>query len=331
MRYVLGMDGGGTKTDIALYDADTGRLDMLTCGASNHEGMAGGIRDLPRVLDGIFRTLLSRNNIGIADIEMGVFGLAGVDTAEQHRVISGILTELGLKRFILCNDSFLGIKAGSPTGTGICAISGTGSSVTGIDSAGVRLQVGGLGEWSGDFGGGIVVRRSLGMVYNQLFREGPFTALTTELFKWLDITDKRDFVDLFTARLKGDYRATILELSKMLHRTAAAGDKQALRYLAKSGKNYAGAISGLISELSFAADEEVNITFAGSLFTKSDSKHTQKTAEQLLIERFPNRKLVFRTLDVSCAAGAILWALDEIGADGQRGDALRKFKGGVFL
>jgi N-acetylglucosamine kinase-like BadF-type ATPase len=331
MRYVLGMDGGGTKTDCALYDADTGRLDMLTTGPSNHENMAGGLSDMPRVFSETFRSLLTRNNIGIADIEMGVLGLAGVDTAEQHRVISGILDDLGLKRFILCNDSYLGIKAGSLSGTGICAISGTGSSVTGIDASGKRLQVGGLGEWSGDFGGGILVRRSLGLVYNQLFREGPFTALTTEVFRWLDITDKNDFIDLFTSRFSSDYKATVLELSKMLHRTAAAGDKEALAYLEKSGQNYAGAISGLICDLSFAPDEEICVTFAGSLFTKADCKHTQKTAEKLLAERFPNRRLVFRTLDVSCAAGAILWALDELGAGDRRESALRKFKGGVFL
>jgi N-acetylglucosamine kinase-like BadF-type ATPase len=331
MRYVLGIDGGGTKTDCALYDIDTGRLDMLTCGPSNHEGMAEGIAALPEVFAGMFRSMLARNNIEISDIEMAVLGLAGVDTAEQHRIISGILTGLGLKKFVLCNDSYLGIKSGSPSGTGICAISGTGSSVTGIDSTGKQLQVGGLGEWSGDLGGGILVRRSVGLVYNQLFREGPYTELTTAIFRWLNITDKNDFVDILTGRFNSDYKSTILALSLILHRTAAEGDAEALRYLEMSGLNYAGGIAGLIGDLSFAQNEEIYIVFAGSLFTKSDCSHAQKTAEKFLTERFPDRRLVFRTLDVSCSAGAILWALDELGAGNQREAALRKFKGGIYM
>jgi N-acetylglucosamine kinase-like BadF-type ATPase len=333
MRYVLGVDGGGTKTHCAIYDADTGRLDILPYGPTNHEGMAGGLEELPGVLRDMFRTLLIRNNITIRDIEMGVLGLAGVDTTEQHLIISGILTDLGLGQFVLCNDSYLGIKAGSSRGYGICAISGTGCSITGMDSLGNRIQVGGLGAYTGDFGGSsMLVPRAVGTVHDQLFRGKPFTALTTAVFQWLDITDRDEFIDLLTGRLNSDHTKTTFELCRILHLTAAGGDAAALSILEQSGDSYAGGIAGAVESLSFPHGEPVEVIFAGSLFTKADCDCAQKTAERLLAERFSGiRDLVFRKLDVPCAAGAVLWALGELGIEGRRESVLRLFRSGVWL
>lgn len=333
MRYVLGVDGGGTKTHCALYDADTGRLDLLPCGPANHEGMAGGLEELPGVLREMFSALLRRNNITMRDIEMAVLGLAGVDTAEQHRVISGILTGLGLRRFVLCNDAYLGIKAGSSSGYGICAISGTGCCITGMDALGNRVQVGGLGAYTGDFGGSsMLVPCAVGKVHDQLFREQPFTALTTAVFRWLDITDREEFIDLLTDRLGRDYTKTTFELCRILHLTAEGGDETALSVLRQSGESYAGGIAGAVGSLSFAPGEPVEIVFAGSLFTKADSDHARITAEKLLVNRFSgSRELIFHKLEVPCAAGAVLWALSELGIEDRRDSVLRLFKGGVWL
>ena len=332
MRYVLGIDGGGTKTHCALYDADTGRLDMLPWGPTNHEGMAGGLDELPGVLREMFKALLTRNNIGMNDIEMGVLGLAGTDTTEQHRIISGILTGLGLRRFVLCNDAYLGVKAGSVGGYGVCAISGTGCCITGIDAKGGQVQVGGLGAYTGDCGGGSMMGpRAVGLVYSQLFREQPFTALTTAIFRWLDVTDKHDFIDLLTDRLSKDHAKTTLELCRILYTTAAEGDETALGLLEESGVSYAGGIAGAISDLSFASDEPIEIVFAGSLFTKCECDHVQKTAETLLRQRFPQKELRFVTLDVPNVAGAVLWALSELGITDRRDNVLRMFRSGVWL
>ena len=332
MRYVLGVDGGGTKTHCALYDADSGRLDVLTWGPTNHEGMTNGLDDLPEALRGMFRALLSRNNIEMRDIEMGVLGLAGTDTEEQHRVITGILQNLGLSRFILCNDAYLGIKAGSESGYGVCAISGTGCCIAGMDAKGKQVQVGGLGSYTGDCGGSsMLVPRTVGLVYNQLFRGTPFTALTTAVFRWLDITDKQEFIELLTERLNRDHKKTTLELCRILHTTAGEGDEAALSLLEESGNSYAGGIAGAIRELSFAPGEPLEIVFAGSLFTKAECGHAMDVIQTHLRERFPAADLRFHKLDVPCAAGAVLWALRELGLESCHGHALRMFKGGVWL
>ncbi len=329
MRYVLGIDGGGSKTRCALYDADTGRLDLMPYGTTCHESLSGGFNDLPGVFRGMFRSLLSRNNIGFGDIEMGVIGLSGVDTPEQHRIVSEMLTALGLKRLSLYNDAYLGIFAGGANGTGICAVSGTGSCVAGLDSAGKFVKIGGLGTLTGDMGGGrMLSRRVVGLVYSQLFRDAPFTALTTALFRWLDITDRDEFLDLVTERLKNDDENTTLTLCRLLFSAAAEGDAAALSLLEESGRSYAGGIAGAVSQLTFAPGEPLEVIFAGSLFTKSVCDHAQKTAEAVLLQKF--RTPIFRTLDVPCVAGAVLRALDELGIGGRRESVLKLFRGGVI-
>jgi N-acetylglucosamine kinase-like BadF-type ATPase len=295
--------------------------------------MPGGFDQLTDVLQSMFRAILTRNNIAMRDIEMGVLGLAGVDTTEQHQIISGILENLGLERFILCNDSYLGIKAGSEKGYGVCAINGTGCSITAMDSKGGTIQVGGLGTLSGDVGGtNVLVPIAMGMVHDQLFREKPFTSMTTAVFRWLDITDRNDFIDLLTEKYYSDSRNTRFELCRILHTAARDGDEMALSLLERSGDSYAGGIAAAIESLAFEKDEAIDVVFAGSLFTKADSDHAQKTAEKLLSKRFSGqRKLIFHKLDVPCAAGAVLWALNGLGIHDKRESVMKLFRGGVWL
>ncbi len=325
MRYVLGIDGGGTKTQCALFDADTGRLDLMPY--EPIESIAGGLNDLPGILRRMFRALLSRNNIGLSDIEMGVIGLDGAGSPAQHGVISGMLSELGLKRFSLYDDAYLGVFAGGFNGTGICAVSGTGSCVTGIDASGKFVKIGGLGTLTGDLGGErMLSRRAVGLAYSQLFRDAPYTALTTAFFRWLDITDWNDFLGLILEKL--EFKETALEICRLLYAAAAEGDSAALSLLEESGRSYAGGIVGAVSQLVFAPGEPLEIIFAGSLFTESICDHTQKTAEAVLLQKF--RSPIFRTLDVPCVAGAVLRALEELGIKGRRETVLRMFRGGVL-
>jgi N-acetylglucosamine kinase-like BadF-type ATPase len=321
MRYVLGIDGGGDKTHCALYDADNGRMDMLTRGPYS-----------PEELSKLFRPLLSRNNIGMDDIEMAVLGLSGTESEEQRGVVTEILTELGLPRFILDSDAILGIKAGSESGFGVCAIHGTGSCVAGLDPKGGRIQIGGLGILTGDCGGNeALASRAVGLVYSQLFREFPFTALTTAMFRWLDVTDRNDFVSLITEKLARDRGKTTLELCRILHSTAAEGDEAALALLEESGRCCAGGIIGAVSELSFAPGETLEIVFAGSLFAKGGCTRVQETAEKLVQQRFPQRTLRFTAPGVPNVAGAVLWALSELGITERRDHVLRSFGSEIRL
>ncbi|MDP4270810.1 MAG: N-acetylglucosamine kinase, partial [Bacteroidota bacterium] len=123
-----------------------------------------------------------------------VFGMAGVDTSQQHQIISSIIREIGFKNFVLCNDAFLGIKAGSKNGTGICVINGTGNTIAGINSSNRMFQIGGQGEYTGDSGGGgLIAAKGVKAIYNYLFKCYDYTMMADMLFEKLNIADTLSF------------------------------------------------------------------------------------------------------------------------------------------
>lgn len=108
--YVIGVDGGGTKTHYALFDIEGNFVNLLTGGPSSHEVYPGGFADSRLEIQGCISKLLKQNQLKPEDIGYGVFGIAGVDIKKQHDEVSRIITETGLKDFEVMNDAFLGIK-----------------------------------------------------------------------------------------------------------------------------------------------------------------------------------------------------------------------------
>jgi Predicted N-acetylglucosamine kinase len=317
--YVLGVDGGGTKTHYALYHPQTNHLDVLTAGPSNHEGMPGSFAQLKNELGENIYALLSKNHLAPDDIAMSMLGLSGVDTARQHQIISGILQELSLARFVLTNDAYLGIKAGAKSGSGICAINGSGCSVAAIDQAGGRVQVGGLGDYTCDFGGShSFVPFSVGAVYSELFRCGEPTLLTPMMMDLLAVKDKYAIVEEIALRLVTNRKPFILAISKLLFEACDKGDSVALGLLRQSGDSYAHSIAGAMRELAFQKDKPVEIILAGSLFTKQPNPAMPDALKSTLQTLQPEYEFDLKRLHTPNVAGALLWALDELNIQGHR-------------
>ncbi|MDR1692569.1 MAG: hypothetical protein LBR72_04360 [Oscillospiraceae bacterium] len=296
MRYVMGLDG----SKAALYDADTGRLDLMPYG-----GEAG---------EWTFRALFSRNNIGFPDIELCVAGVPG----GRHGALRGFGAPVSFY-----DEAYLSVFAGSSGGAGVCSLGG--SCVAGTDLFGTFVKIGGLGELTGDFGDDkTLVRKAVGLVYSQLFRGTPYTALTANFFRWLDITDPDEFIPLIT-ELSDQAAERLLTL---LFETAAEGDAAALGLLEEAGRISAGGIAGAVSRLSFPPGEPLEIIFAGQIFVNSLCDAAKRTAEAVLLQTY--RSPVFRKLDVPPVAGALVRALCEAGIPEQRGNVLRHFRSGVI-
>lgn len=308
---VLGVDAGGTKTHFALLDAAGRLVDHQTAGPGNHEAMPNGFADLQLFLEKELRSFLARSGATPAAIARAVFGMAGVDTRRQHEIISEILRDLGLSSFILCNDAFLGIKSGCPSGFGVCAVNGTGFSVGGIDRHGRMLQIGGMGDYTGDEGGGGMLRAHvIRSVYEQLYKDAPETGLQKRLFNLIGITDPDDFPEiLFREMAEG--RCITKDIVQLAFDAANEGDAVAIGLLDKSGMEYARSIQSAVKRLDFGPETTpLEIALAGSLFTKALCPRTRDTMLRKLQEWNPRREIRVTLLTAPPVAGAALWALE---------------------
>lgn len=312
-KYVLGVDGGGTKTHYALYNIENNTLELIEGGATNHEVMKGGFSQLEHTLKGVVDNICNNLNISLFDIGMSVFGLAGVDTKKQHTIISNILTKIGIENFILCNDSYLGIKAGCEHGYGICANNGTGFTISAIDTNGEMVQIGGQGYYTGDIGGGsAMVTSTICKVYEQLYKLGEETIMTEMMFKEYSIDDKADFTQIIMQKMESNSKDIVLTLAKLLYEAANKNDKVALDILNDVGVEYGKSVCGAINELNFDVNAVCEVILTGSQFVKGSNPKAINTMKAFVCNRYPDYKFDFKLLKQSCSMGAVLWALEKL-------------------
>ena len=62
-KYIIGVDGGNTKTDYLLFDTDGNFVDGLRSGTCSHEGLKDSFDGSYRVMKEQLEILFNRNNI----------------------------------------------------------------------------------------------------------------------------------------------------------------------------------------------------------------------------------------------------------------------------
>ena len=303
-NYVIGVDGGNTKTDYLLYDLEGNFIDGIRSTTCSHEAPSvGGFDGAYQIMKQNINTLLSKNKLTIDQVRVGVFGLAGVDAPFQKKALEEAVAKIGFKQYVVVNDGFLGIKAASPNGIGVCSINGTGMVNVGIDEHANTIQVGGIGYMAGDDGGGSYLARSaIRLAYDAAFRFGPSTKISDDVFKMYGITDKKE---LNNALVGKPIDSTFL--IKALFQRANENDLLAKELLQKTGENIAKSTSGVIAELSF--NQPINIILAGSVWAKATNDDMLNAFKKTIL-KLTNKQCHFIILKEPPVLGAILWALE---------------------
>ena len=307
MKYVLGVDGGNTKTDYFLFDTEGNHVDSIRKGTCSHEALRDSFAGTKRVMSEHLSELFERNNITVEDIEGAAFGLAGADVVSQKIELNRVIKEIGFNNFQLENDGILGVKAGSLTGYGVCSINGTGTVVVGVDDHNEFLQVGGVGYISGDeAGGAFLVRRTFQAIYDSIYRMGEQTVLKDEIYSLYNIPENKLFLDkiveLTEKRLID--RTTVI---KILFKSAANGDKVSIGILEQAGICMGLAVAGCINNLNFT--NTVPIVLAGSVWVKATTNH-MLNAFKNIIAKHVQKECEYIILNATPASGAIIWALE---------------------
>lgn len=302
-QYLIGVDGGNTKTDYLLYDTEGNFIDGIRSGTCSHEAQNMGFEGSYVIMKEQLDNLLQRNHLAVSDVAGACFGLAGVDVPFQKKALEDVVTRIGFTNFQVVNDGFLGIKAASPTGTGACSINGTGTVNVGIDESGKWMQVGGIGYVSGDeAGGSFLARRTIQAVYDMSYRFGETTLLQEDVFAMYGISSK---ADLGNALLQQKMDSTYL--IKALCKRANAGDKVSIGILETAGKNMARSTAGVIAELNF--QEPINVILAGSVWAKATCNAMLNRFKEV-VQELTKKTCNFIVLEEPPVMGAILWAYE---------------------
>lgn len=120
-KYLLGIDGGGTKTEFLLTDSDGKEIRRLLLDGSNPVNK--GIENTYSVLkEGIMQICE-----GIAVGKISVFaGIAGGKTGENQKLINDFLSQFGFASFACGSDIDLALEVALKGENGTVVIMGTG-------------------------------------------------------------------------------------------------------------------------------------------------------------------------------------------------------------
>jgi N-acetylglucosamine kinase-like BadF-type ATPase len=153
---VLAIDGGNSKAQVALVRADGELLSCVRGPTISHQavGLEPGMANLRSIVDEALGAAGRPAGAGpIADV--GVYCLAGADYPSDVRLLRAAIERLGLTRdTVVLNDTFAALRAGTHRPWGVALICGQGINAAAVAPDGRSARFDGLGDISGDWGGG---------------------------------------------------------------------------------------------------------------------------------------------------------------------------------
>lgn len=208
MMYILGVDGGGTKTTATLYSNEMEVLGHFLGGPMNLQVVNGD------EVKKVFEDMLKYFNLESKDIKIGV-GAAGAGRPEDIEKLKGILKEVGFEKYAVSNDAYIGLLAIHGKNNGMMIISGTGSIGFALKDS-ILYRKGGWGHILGDEGSGYFMGISLGKkLFNSLDKDEIFpekildetleatnSKNSGEFLKWVYRSDKGEVAKLSSIVLK---------------------------------------------------------------------------------------------------------------------------------
>src|ERR1044072_636114 len=174
---VVGVDGGGTKTEAVIIDANQRVIGEGRAGPSNplRVGIAGAAAAVREAIDhACAAAKLLRGDLIAADV-----GLGGARRKELRERMRETLMPLGIGDIEVVTDADIALYGATDGAPGLVVIAGTGSICCGMNARGKKFCAGGWGPVAGDEGAGAwIARRALRAIAWASDGRGPQTLLT---------------------------------------------------------------------------------------------------------------------------------------------------------
>jgi N-acetylglucosamine kinase-like BadF-type ATPase len=305
---ILAVDGGNSKTDVALVAVDGSLLAAVRGPTASHQqvGLVAGADRIAALVDEARRAANLPDVTPLARV--GAFALAGADTPADTRRLTNALLERRLTRRVeVVNDAFVPIRSGSERGWGVVVICGSGVNAAGIGPTGRRARLAALGPISGDWGGASGVGEAgLGAAVRARDGRGPRTSLERLVPAAFGLSRPIDVTRAIEAGRIGHPR--IRELSPVVFRAAGAGDPVARAIVDRLADELAVMAIAIIRRLSLAR-KGPDVILAGGVFAADDRAFEARIAER--IQSVAPGSTIKRS-DSLPVLGAALLALDRL-------------------
>ena len=297
MQYIIGVDGGGTKTEAIAYDLDGREI------SRGYAGLGNILIDKDTALKNIELSILEcTEKLKLDDCVYLCLGLAGCEAGDNKVIIQQYLKGRFNCPIKVINDGEIALSALLKGNDGIMTIAGTGSITIGKYN-GKEVRVGGWGHLIGDQGSGyFIVMAAIKIIFTEHDLGLTDSMLTKEIFRATNCENRKQLLQFVYNSNKGEIAALVPVILKMCEN----GDNTCTQILKDAGVDLAKNTIRAIKLLGVKGT--IKVAIKGSIITKI----------QIVKDEFKNEfvrntiKIQLYDEDISSAKGAYYQGIIEI-------------------
>lgn len=286
MKFILGIDQGGTKTAAALMGTD-GRI----YGTGFEQGAyfpVHGKETALLLMQNAAEKAMAQAGSGVSDIEMIVAGVTGVDWQGDDEMIAAALREwLPVNEVSVCNDCVIALYGGTYHGTGAVICAGTGLNAA-IRKSGGECFV--FGDYLGENlqGATALAQRGARAVFDARLGIGEAERLTALYLKFAEAENVDDLLHKYMTdtAFQDHLRYIVPEIVAL----AEERDETTRRLLECFAEELNIYITAGLRKMDMQ-DQALDIVLAGSVFKGKDNPLTNHLIRKIR-EDIPNANVL---------------------------------------
>lgn len=262
-HFYLGVDGGGTKTHVALMNDKREVVGEGTSGPSNplRVGVETAVSNIAKALN----VATDQAEVSPVDIVAATLGLAGVRRADlKQRIKASFVEQFRIRKTEVFTDAEIALFATTQGKPGIVVIAGTGSVCLGKNDKGEMAIAGGWGPLAGDEGGGVgIAQTALHAVAKASDGRGIPTILSERASEYFRASGPENLIVAIYSPQVDNSR--IAGFAQFVVEAAQSGDAVAMNILEEAGSELGLAACAVIDKLGLNRSK-VPVGCVGSVF-----------------------------------------------------------------
>lgn len=301
LKYILGMDGGGTKTIAYVADGEENLRKKIISGVLNINGQSE--QNVEKTVHDIAGQV-KEAGYRIEDCEKIGIGMAGYSNAKARKIILQYFRQEGFSCPIyLFGDHETALAAAFPDGNGIILVAGTGSICHGKGMDGTTARSGGCGSIMDDEGSAYALAvKILKAVVKAWDGRGEETILSELLFQKLKISSMEELIH-FVYDVNTN-KKEIASLAELIEKAAAVHDRTADRIEDECAEE----LYQLFRAVKRKLPKEKNLVFSGSVL--NCNKRIRKKLLSKISQEYPDMQIADGEADAAKGAVGLLRKAD---------------------
>jgi N-acetylglucosamine kinase-like BadF-type ATPase len=262
MHYIIGIDGGGTKTHCIVTDTKANILYECSGGPSNF--LVQGMEKVSETIFGLIEDCKNHLNFSYKDIKIILLGTSGAGRKNDSSRLEKTFSEYCAKQNVTFNnftvesDASIALEGAFSGKPGSILIAGTGSILFCKDNDGRIQRVGGFGKLLGDEGSGYSIgKKGLAVISKELDGRKDVSILLKLAAKKFGINSPDKLIEaVYISKIE------ISSFAPIVIEAAEKGDIEALRILNEESEELLLHVAAMVKK---AGKPALKVAFIGGL------------------------------------------------------------------